>query len=156
MASSVNKVILIGRLGKDPETKFTQGGVAIARFSMATDESWKDQNGEQQQRTEWHNVVAWRRLAEICGQYLIKGKLIYIEGRLQTRSWEDKEGNKRTTTEVQADKMVMLSGGRPEEGSGGRPEEDSDGSPEGGREIPTQPSPDSSSKNEITDDDIPF
>ena len=156
MASSVNKVILIGRLGKDPETKFTQGGVAIARFSLATDESWKDQNGEQQQRTEWHNVVAWRRLAEICGQYLIKGKLVYIEGRLQTRSWEDKEGNKRTTTEVQADKMVMLSGGRPEEGSGGRPEEDSDGSPEGGREIPTQPSPDSSSKNEITDDDIPF
>ena len=80
MASSVNKAILIGRLGKDPETKFTQGGVAIARFSLATDESWKDQNGEQQQRTEWHNIVAWRRLAEICGQYLMKGKLVYIEG----------------------------------------------------------------------------
>ena len=140
MASSVNKVILIGRLGKDPETKFTQGGVAIARFSMATDESWKDQSGEQQQRTEWHNIVAWRRLAEICGQYLMKGKLVYIEGRLQTRSWEDKEGNKRTTTEIQADKMVMLSGGKPEEG----------------RETAAEPISDSSSENEITDDDIPF
>ena len=141
MAGTVNKAILIGRLGKDPETKFTQGGVAIARFSLATDESWKDQNGEQQQRTEWHNVVAWRRLAEICGQYLIKGKLVYIEGRLQTRSWEDKEGNKRTTTEIQADKMVML--------SGGKPEEDSETSRQS---IPTA----SSSENEITDDDIPF
>ena len=140
MASSVNKVILIGRLGKDPETKFTQGGVAIARFSMATDESWKDQSGEQQQRTEWHNIVAWRRLAEICGQYLMKGKLVYIEGRLQTRSWEDKEGNKRTTTEIQAEKMVMLSGGKPEEG----------------RETTAEPISDSSSENEITDDDIPF
>ena len=140
MASEVNKVILIGRLGKDPETKFTQGGVAIARFSMATDESWKDQSGEQQQRTEWHNIVAWRRLAEICGQYLMKGKLVYIEGRLQTRSWEDKEGNKRTTTEIQADKMVMLSGGKPEEG----------------RETTAAPISDSSSENEITDDDIPF
>ena len=109
MASSVNKAILIGRLGKDPETKTTQGGVAISRFSMATDESWKDQNGEQQQRTEWHNIVAWRRLAEICGQYLSKGKLVYVEGRIQTRSWEDPEGNKKYTTEIQADKMVMLS-----------------------------------------------
>ena len=83
--------------------------MAISRFSMATDESWKDQNGEQQQRTEWHNIVAWRRLAEICGQYLSKGKLVYVEGRIQTRSWEDPEGNKKYTTEIQADKMVMLS-----------------------------------------------
>lgn len=110
MGSSVNKVILVGRLGKDPETKTTNAGVAMSRFSIATDESWKDQNGEQQQRTEWHNIVAWRRLAEICGQYLTKGKLVYVEGRLQTRSWEDPEGNKRYTTEIQADKMVMLSG----------------------------------------------
>jgi single-strand DNA-binding protein len=98
-------------LGKDPEVKMTQGGVSYARFSIATDETWKDQGGERQQRTEWHNIVAWRKLADICGQYLTKGKLIYIEGRLQTRGWEDKEGNKRSTTEVQADNMVMLSGG---------------------------------------------
>lgn len=111
MATSVNKVILIGRLGKDPEVKITQGGVSYARFSIATDETWKDQGGERQQRTEWHNIVAWRKLADICGQYLTKGKLIYIEGRLQTRGWEDKDGNKRSTTEVQADNMVMLSGG---------------------------------------------
>ena len=112
MASSVNKVILIGRLGKDPETKFTQGGVAIARFSMATDESWKDQSGEQQQRTEWHNIVAWRRLAEICGQYLMKGKLVYIEGRLQTRSWEDKEGNRRTSYKISSDNFNFMGGGK--------------------------------------------
>ena len=109
MANSVNKVILVGRLGKDPEVKYTQTGVPVARFTLATDESWKDQSGEKQQRTEWHNIVAWRKLAEICGQYLNKGKLVYVEGRLQTRSWEDKEGNKRYTTEIQADNMVMLS-----------------------------------------------
>src|SRR3989304_1563607 len=109
MANSVNKVILVGRLGKDPEVKYTQAGVPVARFTIATDESWKDQSGEKQQRTEWHNVVAWRKLAEICGQYLNKGKLVYVEGRLQTRSWEDKEGNKRYTTEIQADNLVMLS-----------------------------------------------
>ena len=109
MANSVNKVILVGRLGKDPEVKYTQAGVPVTRFTLATDESWKDQSGEKQQRTEWHNIVAWRKLAEICGQYLNKGKLVYVEGRLQTRSWEDKEGNKRYTTEIQADNMVMLS-----------------------------------------------
>ncbi len=140
MGSSVNKVILVGRLGKDPEVKFTQGGVAIARFSMATDETWKDQSGERQQRTEWHNIVAWRKLAEICGQYLNKGKLIYIEGRLQTRSWDDKEGNKRTTTEIQADTMVMLSGGKSEER----------------REEATSAPSGSTSESEITDDDVPF
>ena len=140
MGSSVNKVILVGRLGKDPEVKFTQGGVAIARFSMATDETWKDQSGERQQRTEWHNIVAWRKLAEICGQYLTKGKLIYIEGRLQTRSWDDKEGNKRTTTEIQADTMVMLSGGKSEDR----------------RVEATSASSVVASDSEITDDDVPF
>ncbi|MGH9426527.1 MAG: single-stranded DNA-binding protein, partial [Terriglobia bacterium] len=98
MANSVNKVILVGRLGKDPELKYTQGGTPVVKFSLATDETWKDQSGEKQQRTEWHNVVAWRKLAEICGQYLNKGKLVYIEGKLQTRSWDDKEGHKRYTT----------------------------------------------------------
>ncbi len=144
MASSVNKVILVGRLGKDPEVKFTQGGVALARFSMATDETWKDQNGEKQQRTEWHNIIAWRRLAEICGQYLVKGKLVYIEGRLQTRSWEDREGNKRSTTEVQADNMVML-GGRGEEGQA-----------PAAPAAPASTSAPASSQAEKSDDDVPF
>lgn len=115
MAGSVNKVILVGRLGQDPEVKFTQGGAAVANLRIATDETWKDQSGERQQRTEWHTVVAWRRLAEICGQYLSKGRLVYIEGKLQTRSWQDREGNKRYSTEIQADNMVMLGGGRSEE-----------------------------------------
>ncbi len=143
MASSVNKVILVGRLGRDPEVKFTQGGVALARFSMATDESWKDQNGERQQRTEWHNIIAWRRLAEICGQYLMKGKLVYIEGRLQTRSWEDREGNKRYTTEIQADNMVML-GGKGEEGQ----------APAASAPPPSPAA--ARSEPETGDDDIPF
>jgi len=142
MANSVNKVILVGRLGKDPEVKYTQTGVPVARFTLATDESWKDQSGEKQQRTEWHNIVAWRKLAEICGQYLNKGKLVYIEGRLQTRSWEDKEGNKRYTTEVQADNMVMLSArtdeARQEKG------------------VAAAASSNSGFEAEITDDDVPF
>jgi single-strand DNA-binding protein len=142
MASSVNKVILVGRLGKDPEVKYTQGGTPIARFSLATDEVWKDQSGEKQQRTEWHNIVAWSKLAEICGQYLNKGKLVYIEGRLQTRSWEDKDGNKRHTTEIRADNMVMLSG---------KPEDT-----RGEKGAAAAASSDSSIEPGITDDDIPF
>ena len=145
MSNSVNKVILVGRLGKDPEVKYTQGGTPVARFSLATDETWKDQAGEKQQRTEWHNIVAWSKLAEICGQYLTKGRLIYIEGRLQTRTWEDKDGNKRSTTEVRADNMVMLSGKfeetRSERGVAAA-------APTASAERPVEP--------EITDDDIPF
>ena len=110
MANSLNKAILIGRLGKDPESKFTQGGVAISKFSIATDEEWKDRNGEKQKKTEWHNVVAWRRLAEICNQFLVKGKQVYVEGRIETKKWEDKEGKDRWTTQIAADKMIMLSG----------------------------------------------
>ena len=110
MANSLNKAILIGRLGKDPETKFTQGGVAISKFSIATDEEWKDRNGEKQKKTEWHNVVAWRRLAEICNQFLVKGKQVYVEGRIETKKWEDKEGKDRWSTQIAADKMIMLSG----------------------------------------------
>jgi single-strand DNA-binding protein len=136
MSSSINKVILVGRLGKDPEVKFTQGGTPVAHFSVATDEVWKDQAGQKQQRTEWHNVVAWSRLAEICGDYLKKGRLVYIEGRLQTRSWEDKDGNKRSTTEVKADEMVMLGAGKSDETRQGR---------EG-----------SAREKELTDDDVPF
>src|SRR5947209_15594945 len=118
MAKSVNKVILVGRLGRDPELKYTANGVPFCRFSMATDDVWNDKSsGERQERTEWHNIVAWDRLAEICNQYLTKGKLVYIEGALQTREWDDQEGNKRKTTEIRARDMVMLSSSG--EGSGG-------------------------------------
>src|SRR5438874_3739642 len=111
MAKSVNKVILVGRLGRDPELKYTASGVPFCRFSMTTDDVWNDKgSGERQERTEWHNIVAWDRLAEICNQYLTKGRLVYIEGSLQTREWDDQEGNKRKSTEIRARDMVMLGG----------------------------------------------
>src|SRR6266852_5743559 len=110
---SVNKVILVGRLGRDPETRYTGGGQAVANFSMATDETYKDKNGERQKRTEWHKIVVWSKLAEIAQQYLKKGSLLYLEGRIQTREWQDKEGQKRTTTEIVATNFRML-GGRAE------------------------------------------
>lgn len=104
----VNKVILVGRLGKDPEVRYTQDGAMITNFSIATDEQWKDKNGEKVQKTEWHKIVTYRKLAEICGEYLKKGKLVFIEGRLQTKTWEDKEGVTRYTTEIVANEMKML------------------------------------------------
>lgn len=106
----VNKVILIGRLGADPEVRFTQEGTMVANLRLATNEYRKDKNGERVERTEWHRVVTFGRLAEVCQSYLAKGKLVYIEGRLQTRSWEDKEGNKRSTTEIVAATLQMLDG----------------------------------------------
>ncbi len=107
--AGINKVILIGRLGRDPELKYTPDGVPVATFSIATSEEWKDKNtGEKQERTEWHRIVAWRKLGEICGEYLRKGSQIYLEGRLQTRSWDDRDGNKRYTTEIIAINMQML------------------------------------------------
>src|SRR4029453_8944343 len=148
MAKSVNKVILIGRLGKDPELKYTAGGTAYCRFSMATDDVWNDKSsGERQEKTEWHNIVVWDRLAEICNQYLTKGKLIYIEGSLQTREWDDQEGNKRRITEVRARDMVML-GGNQESAGGPRRAAAAEGV--GGGAMS------SSSAATITDDDIPF
>ncbi len=106
---SLNKVLLIGNLGKDPELSYTASGVAIAKFSVATGERWKDQDGNTQERTEWHNIVVWRKLAEICGQYLKKGSKVYLEGRLQTRSWDDKNtGVKRYATEIVGDNLIML------------------------------------------------
>ena len=106
---SLNKVTLIGNLGKDPELSYTPSGVAVAKFSIATNERWKDQEGNPQERTEWHNIIAWRKLAEICGQYLKKGSKLYIEGKLQTRSWDDKNtGVKRYATEVIANDLIML------------------------------------------------
>jgi len=107
-AEMVNKAILIGRLGRDPEVRVTPEGTMVTSFTLATDEQWKDKNGEKVQRTEWHRIVTWGKLADICGQYLVKGKLVYIEGRIQTRSWEDKEGMKRSTTEIIASDMKML------------------------------------------------
>lgn len=104
----VNKVILIGRLGKDPEVRYTPDGTMVTNFNLATDEQRKDKNGEKIQKTEWHKIVTWGKLAEICGNYLVKGKLVYVEGRIQTRSWEDKEGVKRYTTEIIASNMQML------------------------------------------------
>jgi len=147
MGKSVNKVILVGRLGRDPELKYTAGGTPFCRFSMATDEGWTDKNsGERQERTEWHNIVAWDRLAEICNQYLTKGRLVYIEGSLQTREWDDQDGNKRKTTEVRARDMVLLGGGQgAPSGENGAPAKRaaSAASSEGGGSV-------------ITDDDIPF
>ena len=113
---SVNKVILVGRLGKDPEVRYTTSGVAVTNFSLATSEFYKDRNGERQERTEWHNIVVWDRLAETCVQYLKKGKQVYIEGRLQTREYDDRDGNRRRTTEIVATQMQML--GRAGEESG--------------------------------------
>ncbi len=107
---SVNKVILVGRLGRDPETRYTGGGQAVANFSVATDETYKDRNGERQKRTEWHKIVVWGKQAEIAQQYLKKGSLIFIEGRIQSREWQDKEGQKRTSFEIVANNFRMLGG----------------------------------------------
>ena len=108
MARGVNKVILIGNAGVDPELRYTPGGTAVSNFSIATNESWTDSSGERQERTEWHRIVVWGRLAEICNQYLRKGSKVYVEGRLQTRSWEGQDGVKRYTTEVVARDMQLL------------------------------------------------
>ncbi|MBS1270116.1 MAG: Single-stranded DNA-binding protein [Gammaproteobacteria bacterium] len=148
MARGVNKAILIGHLGRDPEVRYTPSGAAVANVSIATTETWKDkQTGEQQERTEWHRVVFFSRLAEIVGEYLKKGSQVYVEGRLQTRKWQDKEGNDRFTTEVVANEMQML-GGR---GGGGGPAEDynQDTGSSGGDSS-------SSGSSEGFDDDIPF
>jgi single-strand DNA-binding protein len=154
MSGSVNKVILIGRLGRDPEIKYTPSGAPVAKFSVATDEVFKDRAGEQQRRTEWHNIVAWNKLAEICGEYLTKGKQVYIEGSIRSRQWEDQSGNKRTAYEIVAREMKMLgSRADAERGSttGGAPTT-MDGANTNDRESPAEaPSP-----TEITDEDLPF
>ena len=146
MARGVNKVILIGNLGKDPEVRYTTGGTAVASFSIATSERFKNKSGEWEDRTEWVTVVAFGKTAENCREFLQKGRQIYVDGRLQTRSWEDKEGNKRYTTEIRADNMVML-GSKGEGGGGGG------GAEHGG---PSSASPSGPPGGEITDDDIPF
>ena len=115
----LNKASLIGRLGGDPEVRYTQSGTAVANFTVATSERWKDKDGQQQEQTEWHRIVAFARLGEICGEYLSKGSLVYIEGRIQTRSWDDKDGNKRYTTEIVAREMKMLGSKNDNNGGGG-------------------------------------
>jgi len=151
---SVNKVILLGNLGKDPEVKYTPQGTPVAKFSLATNERYKDKDGNWQDRTEWHNVVVWQRLAEIAGEYLKKGGKVYIEGRLQTRSWDDKQTNqKKYMTEVVASDLVLL-GGR---GEGG--ESAARGIAAGGNNFDQrtpEPEPASATSSPITDEDIPF
>src|SRR5437879_9535600 len=150
MAKSVNKVILFCRLSRHPELKYTATGVPFCRFSMATDDVWNDKSsGERQERTEWHNIVAWDRLAEICNQYLTKGRLVYIEGSLQTREWDDQEGNKRKTTEIRARDMVLLGGSGENAGRGLR-RPAADVAAAAAASAATAPA------GTITDDDIPF
>lgn len=111
MAGSVNKTILVGFLGSDPEIRYTPSGAPVANFSVATNEKWTSKDGEKNERTEWHRIVVWNKLAEICGEYLSKGRQVYIEGKLQTRKWEDRDGNARYTTDVVAREVVFLGGG---------------------------------------------
>jgi single-strand DNA-binding protein len=113
--ASLNRVTLIGNLGANPEVRATPNGVPVANFNIATSEAWKDAKGAKQERTDWHRIVAWGKLAELCGKYLAKGRLVYIEGRMQTREWQDREGVKRYTTEVQAQRVTFLGGGRAEQ-----------------------------------------
>lgn len=147
---SVNKVILVGNLGKDPELRYTPSGTAVCTFSLATSDRFKNKQGEQQDRTEWHNIVTWSGLAEICGKYLAKGKQVYIEGRIQSRSYDDRDGNKRYITEIVANEMQMLSrageqGGGSGGGGGSRPSSQFNEPSGGPEEPPFNP-----------DDDIPF
>ena len=146
---SVNKVILVGNLGRDAELRYTPGGAAVATLNLATTEVWNDKGGQRQEKTEWHRIVLWGKQAESLQEYLTKGKQIYVEGRLQTRQWDDKDGNKRYTTEIKADRITLLGGGS---GGGRGASMDRGGGaavaqPAGGDEPPMQP---------ITDDDIPF
>ena len=157
MSGSVNKVILIGRLGKDPEVKYLPSGAPVAKFTLATDESFKDRTGEKQERTEWHKIVAWNKLAEICGEYLTKGKQVYIEGSIRSRQYEDQAGNKRTSYEIVARSMQML---------GSRADSERMAASGMERATPARPSPAAApppaepappaAEPEISDEDIPF
>ena len=144
---SVNKVILVGNLGRDAELRYTPGGAAVATINMATTEVWNDKAGQRQEKTEWHRVVLWGKSAESLAEYLVKGKQIYVEGRLQTRQWDDKDGNKRYTTEIRSDRIVLLGGA----GGGGRGQsiERQEVGVHAGAAVPESSEP-------LTDDDIPF
>jgi single-strand DNA-binding protein len=145
---SVNKVILVGNLGRDAELRYTAGGAAVATINMATTEVWNDKAGQRQEKTEWHRVVLWGKSAESLSEYLTKGKQIYVEGRLQTRQWDDKDGNKRYTTEIRGDRIVLLGGGS----GGGRGSGVSRTEETGSSHAPSP----ADAPEPLTDDDIPF
>lgn len=156
---SVNKVILVGRLGSDPEVRYTQGGSAVANFNVATNEVWTDKSGQKQERTEWHRVVVWGKQAELAKQYLTKGRQVYLEGKLQTRQWQDKEGQTKYTTEVQVQTIQFLGGGNASVNAGSSSRSDyGAGAVSGGQ---TAPAPAANDFNQdlgtsFTEDDIPF
>jgi single-strand DNA-binding protein len=157
--ASVNKVILLGNLGRDPETRYTTGGDAVTTLNIATSEQWKDKSGEKQERTEWHRVVLFGRQAEVAGEYLKKGRSVYIEGRLQTRKYTDKDGVEKYSTEIVADRMQLIGGGR-EGGSGGDAEFQGGGGGGGGMRREgsggSKPAPGGKKNTDDFDDDIPF
>jgi single-strand DNA-binding protein len=155
--ASVNKVILVGNLGRDPETRYTTSGDAVTNVRLATTDTWKDKAGEKQERTEWHNIVFYGRQAEIAGEYLKKGRQIYVEGRLQTRKWQDKEGQDRYTTEIIADRMQML-GSREGGGSSAPPPEPAEREPASAAAGSARKSGSAPPKKgaDDLDDDIPF
>jgi single-strand DNA-binding protein len=160
----VNKVILIGNLGADPEVKYLPSGVPVANVNLATNDSWTDKNGERQERTEWHRLVVWRKLAEIVGQYLKKGSKIYIEGRLETRQWDDQSGQKRYTTEIVVNELQMLDGrgdggdnqqeGGPRQSGGYQQQQGDFSEPSGGGDSGGSSGPPGGNSTE--DDDLPF
>ena len=153
MARGINKVILVGNLGQDPDTKAMPSGMTVCNLRIATSESWKDkQSGEMKEQTEWHSVAMFGRLAEIAGEYLRKGSQVYIEGRLRTRKWQDKNGNDRYTTEIVANEMQMLGSGR---GMGGEGRASASGGRSSGGESDGEPVRSSTEKDDF-DDDIPF
>lgn len=149
--AGVNRVILIGNLGKDPEIRSLEGGVKVANFSLATTETYKGKNGEKVESTEWHNIVLWRGLAEVAESYLKKGNTIFIEGKLKTREWNDKDGNKRYTTEIVADNMVMLGGRRDQQGGG-----EYAGTPKAERPQPATSDGPATDVIDESGDDLPF
>jgi len=159
---SVNRVILVGRLGRDPETRYTGSGQAVANFSVATDESYKDRNGERQKRTEWHKIVVWGKQAEIAQQYLKKGSLVFIEGRIQSREWQDKEGQKRTSFEIVANNFRMLGGRADAAAAAAGAGAMGGGAPRASDDFEQSAPPEesygggSASAPEISDEDIPF
>lgn len=144
---TVNKVIIVGNLGRDAEVRYTAGGAAVATLSLATTDVWNDKSGQRQERTEWHRVVLWGKQAETLAEYLTKGRQIYVEGRLQTRKWQDRDGNDKYTTEIRSDRVVLL-GGRGEGGGGG-----GDYGTSSSSSTPSGPAP---GPPELTEDDIPF
>jgi len=153
--AGVNKAILVGNLGRDPELRYTQNGQAVVNFTLATSENWTDKSGERVERTEWHRIVVWGKTGEMCAQYLSKGRTVYVEGRIQTREWEDKDGNKRYTTEINAQTVNFIGprtggGGGGEPGAGDSGGGSSGGGPSGGGSGPA------SDSGPPMDDDIPF